>query len=287
MRVRRIAGWAQRLLRFTNSDRPWAPPLPDPGLVLGLAAVLDEEQPDLVHGHDWLGRSAAILCRRRHIPFVSSLHYYTRTSAKKTLVRDGAPCPGPGLLRCARCTAGHYGAVRGPATAAANWLGSRLEDAVAAAYLPVSEATAVGNGLPDSARSWRVVPNPLPEMPDEPGPLPDAVPDGPFILYVGDLRPEKGVPVLLAAYGELVDAPPLVLVGETFADAPSDLPPGCVAVGRVPHELVGALWRRATVAVVPSVWAEPFGIVVVEAMAAGSRSSRPTSAASPRSSSTG
>jgi len=36
-----------------------------------------------------------------------------------------------------------------------------------------------------------------------------------------------------------------------------------------PHAAVQEAWKRCSLALVPSVWAEPFGIVVLEAMAAG------------------
>jgi len=42
-----------------------------------------------------------------------------------------------------------------------------------------------------------------------------------------------------------------------------------VALGPVENDAVLAAWARCLFGVVPSVWAEPFGIVVIEAMAAG------------------
>ena len=95
------------------------------------------------------------------------------------------------------------------------------------------------------------------------------LPPGEFLLFVGDLRPMKGLDVLLDAYAGLAGPPPLVLIGKTWPDTPAVLPPGVVVHDRSPNAAVIEAWRAATIAVVPSVWAEPFGIVVIEAMGGG------------------
>ncbi|HEX9991684.1 MAG TPA: glycosyltransferase [Acidimicrobiales bacterium] len=271
VRVHRLRSTAQRLKRrWAVDERPWAPPVVDPGVLLGLRRVVRAERPDVVHGHDWLGRSAWPLCLRRR-PLVVSLHYYSRSCAKKTLVRDGRRCEGPAPLKCARCAAGHYGRLQGPAVAAANLVGAAVDDRVAAAMVAVSGATAAGNLLPSRRRSCVVVPNLLPPPDgDWDGTGLDALPDGPFVLYVGDLRAEKGLDVLLDAYrGMPAPAPPLVLVGKRVPASPATLPDGVRHLGTLPNEAVLEAWRRCSFGVVPSVWAEPFGIVVIEAMTAG------------------
>jgi glycosyltransferase involved in cell wall biosynthesis len=104
--------------------------------------------------------------------------------------------------------------------------------------------------------------------------------EGFVALYYGRLDREKGVDVLLDAWKRLGIAETegrLLLVGSPsmhLADGAGELarmrekePPGCVwlpARGDVITPL-----HAADVVVVPSVWAEPFGRVVIEAMATG------------------
>jgi len=99
--------------------------------------------------------------------------------------------------------------------------------------------------------------------------LTERLPPGDFIVFVGDLRPMKGLDVLLVAYGGLEDAPPLVLIGKSWPDTPTQFPVGVTVHDRWPNVAVIEAFRRSSIAVVPSVWAEPFGIVVIEAMAGG------------------
>jgi glycosyltransferase involved in cell wall biosynthesis len=73
----------------------------------------------------------------------------------------------------------------------------------------------------------------------------------------------------MRAYAALRDAPPLVLMGPERRDTPPDFPDGVVVVRDVPHREVMAAWAGCSIAVVPSVWPEPFGTVAIEAMAAG------------------
>ncbi len=95
------------------------------------------------------------------------------------------------------------------------------------------------------------------------------LPEGDFILFVGDLSRDKGIHVLLNAYAELKSAPPLVLIGRHCQDTPAELPPNVLFLNSWPHAAVMAAWRRCSIAVAPSTWPEPFGVVVLEAMAAG------------------
>jgi glycosyltransferase involved in cell wall biosynthesis len=154
--------------------------------------------------------------------------------------------------------------------AAANALGAAIDDRVARATIGVSEATLRGNGLA-SGGSISVIPNLLPDAVRADAEATDipALPREPYLLFVGDLRAHKGLDVLLAAYRRLVDPPPLVLVGEIQGAAVSGFPPGVITVGAVPNAAVATAWSRALVGIVPSIWPEPFGIVVLEAMTAG------------------
>jgi glycosyltransferase involved in cell wall biosynthesis len=89
------------------------------------------------------------------------------------------------------------------------------------------------------------------------------------MMFAGDASRDKGIEVLLKAYAALPPSPPLVVIGRRVERTPEALPPNVVYLGPWPHEAVLEAWRRCIFALVPSVWAEPFGLVALEAMAAG------------------
>jgi glycosyltransferase involved in cell wall biosynthesis len=272
VRVYRIGTTTGRHPRLFKSDtRMWAPPAPDPEAVAGLRRVLAREQPSIVHGHDWLARSYLPLKRRSGPPLVMSLHYFTLSCPKKSLLFEGSPCSGPALGKCLSCAGRHYGRVKGSVVVLAQQAFSRAERALVDVFLPVSEATAADNGLAAGDRRYLVIPNLVPPARD-PAPhahLLDQLPAERFLLFVGDLRPAKGIEVLLEAYRRLAAPPPLVLIGKTWPDTPDDLPPGVTVRRDWPNPAVREAMRRCLALTAPSLLPEPFGIVVAEALAAG------------------
>ncbi len=95
--------------------------------------------------------------------------------------------------------------------------------------------------------------------------------EGRAILFVGRHEPRKGLDVLLEAFRRLDRDAVLWVAGEgpnTQALAAS-APPGVEWLGRISdHELAQRL-RTATVFCAPSLHGESFGVVLLEAMAAG------------------
>src|SRR5262245_42270280 len=87
VQIYRLLSTSQRA-KWLHSEpkRPWAPPFADPEITLALRRVLAREQPDIVHGHDWLSRSFLPLKRASRAKLVVSLHYYTYSCAKKNLM---------------------------------------------------------------------------------------------------------------------------------------------------------------------------------------------------------
>jgi len=269
--VYRLPGVAQRLpWLFSESDRRHAPPAPDPETVLALRRVVARFAPDIVHAHNWLDNAYLPLARRGNAAYVVSLHDYSLVCANKRLVRDITPCAGPGPARCVACTAAQYGALSGPPIALLTATSSRWRRRQADMMLPVSEYVASRCGLRDGATPFEVLPNFLAPKSAvvETGPS-LALPDPGYIQFAGDLTADKGIHVLLAAYQGLRAAPPLVLVGRTVDVNPADAPVGATLTGPVPHEHVEQAWRGCSVAVVPSLQPEAFGLVALEAMQAG------------------
>lgn len=272
--IYRLRGTAQRAGRLFASDRrPWAPPGPDPELALSIHRLLASFRPQIVHGHDWLARSYLPERGRFGESYVQTLHYYTQSCAKKSLMREAGPCPGPEWRACIACSSAHYGRTKGPAVAIANRGGAWLERRAADRTIVVSEATAQGNGLDRLRDRYVVIPNFVPAtrdaVPNAERLLLDQLPVEPFALFVGDLRRDKGLDVLLAAYGHLRQPLPLVLIGKRWPETPPMMPPGVRVLEDWPNAAVLAAWERALFGIVPSVWPEPFGIVAIEALSAG------------------
>ena len=58
-------------------------------------------------------------------------------------------------------------------------------------------------------------------------------------------------------------------MGTYERDSPTNFPPDAVVLTDVPHKAVMAAWDRAMFGVMPSLWPEPFGATVAEAMNRG------------------
>lgn len=274
VKVYRMRGTMQRAGGlFAASHRRWAPPFPDPEITLALREVLKQERPDIVHGHDWLARSFLPLKPMSQARFVVSLHYYSQSCAKKNLMYlDGDPCSGPALRKCLSCAGGHYGQAKGAVIALSNGVWSGAERQAADRLISVSHATARGNGLSEDDQLCEVVPNFLGEWRAEQSDITTYVaqlPRKPFFLFVGDLSRRKGLPVLLEAYSGLADAPPLVLIGKVWPETPTVLPANTTVFKDWSNEAVLAAWERSYAGIVPSLWQEPFGIAVIEALSRG------------------
>jgi spore coat protein SA len=109
--------------------------------------------------------------------------------------------------------------------------------------------------------------------------------DKTYLLYVGRLTPEKGVHVLIEAFVQLVQKMPnarLIIAGSSFFEGAAKTAyqqslivlakPANHAIlftGFIAHEKLKYLYSAADLVIFPSIWQEPFGLVVLEAMASG------------------
>ncbi|MDQ3890523.1 MAG: glycosyltransferase family 4 protein [Actinomycetota bacterium] len=270
VRIHRLQGWSRLLARFYEQrERPFHPTVPDPGFGRQLQALVDDVRPAILHAHSWAIYSALTLRRRPRV--VMNLHDYGLVCAKKTLMRNGSLCSGPRLAKCLRCAAGHYGVPKAIGISGGLFASRRLHGRIDC-FVAASTAVARATRRWTADRPIRVVPSCVPDECEElagadarPSFLP---PEDGYIMFVGALGRHKGLDVLLDAYRELAQKPPLVVVGTPQGDTPTFDRDVTVALN-VPHGEVMAAWARASIAVVPSVWTEPFGKVAVEAMLAG------------------
>jgi glycosyltransferase involved in cell wall biosynthesis len=274
VRVHRLHGMAQRAgMLFSETGRRYVPPIPDPELLVRLRRLVAEEKTDIVHAHNWMLHSWLPLKRPRGPGLVVTLHDLSLVCAQKNMMRAEERCSGPAIGKCLRCAGSHYGLLKGSVTAAGNWLSSILERRMVDRFIAVSSAVATGNRLADAQVPFEIVPN---FVADDAGmhsadadEYASQLPEGDFILYVGDLRRLKGAHALIDGYARLRNAPPLVLVGRRCNDTPTELPPNVTMFESWPHAAVMQAWRRCMFGVTPSLLPEACASVVIEAMLAG------------------
>lgn len=259
-----------------------------------VTAELVRFAPDVVHVHNvfpLITPSVLHACHALGIPVVATLHNYKLGCANGELFRDGRICHDcPGRSGAAALLHGCYRGSRlltlpvvtGQRVHAWAWR------SLVSAYIFISQSQQEvlrPLGLP-ADRSF-VKHNFVPALDDA-----DAVPPGdavgengeglrpadPTVAYVGRLDAAKGAAFLIRAWDDFLRRRPrsrlrLEIVGSGTlepqvrrwaADRPS-----VTVLGHVPRPRAFAALARARAALVPSQWQETFGLVAVEAMAAG------------------
>jgi len=272
--VHRLRDFASRL-RFVSED-PYKhnpPPFPDPEGAWRFRRLVKRFQPDLIHTYGWMSHSVALGVLGLGIPMLLTARDYGNVCAIGTLYRHQREvCSGPAPMKCLACAADRYGAVKGAAAVTGIFgAGPLLRRTTTSVH-------AVGRyvgGIID--RFLRVPGAPVTVIPNfhESDTAPpdadviEALPDEPFILFVGGFRRIKGIEDLFAAYSELNDPPPLVMAGTRMSDTPASFPEGVVTFEDVSSATVMAMWDRALFGVAPTRIPEPLGNVVHEAMSRG------------------
>ncbi|SEP41929.1 glycosyltransferase [Amycolatopsis saalfeldensis] len=241
-----------------------------------LATRLRVERPDVVHVHNTfplLSPSVLAACADARVPVVATLHNYGLVCPPGTLYRDGHVCTD--CVGGAPVPAVRNGCYRGSAVAtlpmAVNLVANRHRWRTGVTrFFCISDAQRwllVDAGLPSDRLTVKH------NFVTDPGVRRTGA--GEHVLFLGRLTEEKGVPLLMAAWHRLGGSLglPLVIAGTgPLADevaawaSPRD---DVSYVGLQNAEECRDLAARAVVMVAPSAWLEAFGLVVVEAMAAG------------------
>lgn len=234
-------------------------------------------QPDVVHVHNtWFALSPAVLpaLSELGLPIVMTLHNYRLRCAAGTLFREGKECELclqgsalPGLRhRCYRDSTIASAFAVGSITF--HWRRQTYLDTVDRFLIPSDTARSrfLRAGLP--AARLRVRPNPVLDMGERD--TPPSTSD--TVLYVGRLSPEKGLSTVLDAFAAAeMKGTQLVVIGDgpQREELERRSPAGVQFLGRQAPQEVARQLRRARALVFPSTWVETFGLVPVEAMAAG------------------
>ena len=204
-----------------------------PGPARRLDERLGRGDLDLLHLHEPAIPSLSLLAlRSAHVPVVATFHASAERSAGYALAR-------PVLRRLLDKIDVRIAVSR----AAQNLIGS---------YFPAPYRL-IPNGI-DAARFAAAPPDP------------ELAALKPFVLFVGRAEPRKGFDVALAALEQLRRRLDVRLV---TTSAPAGAPPWVVPLSGVSDQRLPGVYRAADVFCAPSVAGESFGIVLVEAMAAG------------------
>ena len=245
---------------------------------LAVRTLLRSLKPDVVHVHNtFLMVSPAVyeVCQDEDVPVVQTLHNYRLLCPASTFYREGAVCEDcvtDGLLRsvqhaCYRDSRAMSGAVAMMLqTHRSRQTWSKGIDAYIAISNFVKERFLV-SGFSES--KIHVKPNFVDPDPGE------RAQSGDHALFVGRLSPEKGLSTLLQAWQRLPTAVPLVIAGDGPMRQKLEAEVGkrrlstIYFAGRLGREEVYDAMKKAAFLVVPSIWQEPFGLIVAEALACG------------------
>jgi phosphatidylinositol alpha-mannosyltransferase len=244
--VRRMSAdpWVRAVGRPVNItyNRSNAPIDPRPWSIRRVRGELREFRPDVVHVHE---------------PFTPSTAMWVTLAAEAPVVATF-----------------HTGAVR-----------SRLYDAAAPVYRRIARRIAVRIAVSRVAEraaasriggSFAIVPNGV-NIARFAGAEPADLGEGEKLLFVGRLDERKGFPTAVAAFGRLAtdrSALRLVVVGDgpdrSATDVlPTDVRARVTMLGAVPNVDLPPFAKACDVYLGTSIGGESFGIVLVEAMAAG------------------
>ena len=220
-----------------------APIAPTPRAYRLARNAVEKFRPDLVHVHEpFVPGPSMFAALSSYVPVVATFHAYADRSRLLSLAA-------PVLRRIWRRTA-----IR----------------------IAVSQAAADFVSGPMGERGMRIVPNGA-DVEMFASAQPAALPEGRRILFVNRLDPRKGFRVMVEAFRTLAAERPdvvLVVAGDgservALRALPIEIRSRVVMLGNVPHDELPPYHAASEVFCGPATGRESFGIVLVEAMAAG------------------
>lgn len=269
-----VASWPLPRKALLPAQAIW-----NPSARKDIVAALREHKPDLVHVHNTfplISDSILYACRDAGVPVVATIHNYRLGCTGGMYFRDGAlchECAGGAILPGIR-----HGCYRNSRAASLPLAVSISVHrpawrSLVSAYVFVSAAQRDllgGIGLPPDRVFVRH--NLIPWRPASLNSR------EPFVLYTGRLAEVKGLRLLMTAWDRYQEQRPdaglrLVIAGAgplgTEVAHWAAVTPSVELAGLVSGDRSAELMARARAVLIPSVWEEPFGLVVPEAMAAG------------------
>jgi glycosyltransferase involved in cell wall biosynthesis len=244
-----------------------------------LAKTIRQARPDVVHVHNTfplISPSVLLACRTAEVPAVVTVHNYRMICPSGELFREESvcrDCVGRFPLPAIRHGCYHGSHLESLPAAAALVAHRRVWRTIPSAYVFISNAQRrqfMSLRLPESRVFVKTNLIPATEL----GPVTPRQ----IVLYAGRLTPSKGINVLLTAWDRYTAANPMGRLGLVIAGSgPLAERVAAWASSRTSVEVTGLLSRRecatltasARAVIVPSTWEEGFGLIAVEAMAAG------------------
>lgn len=239
--------------------------------VTKISALIQKEQPDIVHCHNIYHQLTPSIIGAAHkfgVPVVLTLHDYKPVCPSYLRLRDGKICSeclegnffNAFKYRCAEGSTGKSALLWAEAVTQ-RWLGN---------YEKLASVIAPSQFMADSV-AHRFTPEKITVIPN--GIDLDAISasdqDEGYALYLGRLSHEKGIQTLLSAYRQHSLNFPLKVCGtgplidELRAEAPQDVE----FLGYQTGAALQAIIRKASMIIVPSEWYENCPMAILEAMA--------------------
>lgn len=249
-----------------------------------ILTFLQNEQPDISHAHNWfplLSPSIYTAHQKAHIPIVQTLHNYRLGCANATYRREGKDCT--------LCTPNqNYSAIkhrcyRNSLTATLtwkrimdhNWKNGTFQNTVTHYIAPSKEVASRHINMGIQRESISIIPNACPDpRPEKYG---HSFSKKIQVCFVGRLVHEKGAHILIQAWQKLSSSirniSQLNIIGEGPEEAKliqlANEDSSICFYGARAHQQTLKILCQSDLLVCPSIWAEPFGLTVIEAMAAG------------------
>ncbi|MCC9608049.1 glycosyltransferase [Blastopirellula sp. JC732] len=239
--------------------------------------IVRSERPDVVHCTNTfplMSPSVYYACRETKTPIVQSLRNYRLLCPAFNFLRDGKVCEAC-LQKSFAWPAVRYGCYRNSRSAsamvAATYGLHRLLGTWSARidmYFTLTQFARqkfIDGGIP--AEKIMVKANCVDPDPGQ------GAGQGGYVIFVGRLSEEKGLPCLLEAWRKSPDLPRLKIVGggpsASLVQAAAESDPRIEQVGPLSQPEVMKLVGDASLLVCPSIWYETFGRVIIEAYATG------------------
>jgi glycosyltransferase involved in cell wall biosynthesis len=238
-----------------------------------MASLLRRDRPDVVHVHSvfpMFSPSILVACRRAEIPVVMTVHNHILTCPNSDHLYEGKICE--------ECVGGHeYRCVlKNCRRNVLESLAYALRSSFARRLRLFHDNVTLFIALTNFGKSKLLQANFREEQitvvshaTSVSKVTADTV-DGEYIAFAGRISPEKGIDTLLSAAEQIGQIQVRLAGGGPLLSRMKDRAPcNTQFVGILSQDRLFDFYRKSRFAVVPSVWYEPFGMVIVDAMALG------------------
>jgi glycosyltransferase involved in cell wall biosynthesis len=243
------------------------------GAYYEMSRLLKEDRPDVVHVHSvypMFSPSVLVACQRAGVPVVMTVHTHNLTCPTWFHLYKGRiceDCVGGHEYRCALKNCRNnilescaY-ALRSAVARICRWFPDNVN--VLIMLTPSGKERLLQAGFREGQIA--VVPNPT-----SIAEATERLSSGEYVGFAGRVSPEKGVDIFLAVATQMPDIPFKVAGdGPALSEMRARAPGNVEFLGRLGVDDLLAFYLKSRILVAPSLWFEPFGMVVVDAMALG------------------